>query len=143
LREDLPELIAHAEANNQVTGILSDGLVLENKEYLETLLQTGLDHLTIILHPESETIWKVLDHAIPEDLFVAVHITITEENQTKVPALIQRLADLGVHTVSLSASGPDLGPALETARDLIAELDFNLVWNLPVPYSALRCIPVC
>jgi len=140
LREDLPELIAHAEANNQVTGILSDGLVLENKEYLETLLQTGLDHLTIILHPESETIWKVLDHAIPEDLFVAVHITITEENQTKVPALIQRLADLGVHTVSLSASGPDLGPALETARDLIAELDFNLVWNLPVPYSALHPI---
>ena len=45
LREDLPALIAHAEANGQVTGLLTDGLKLADDAYLNSLLQTGLDHL--------------------------------------------------------------------------------------------------
>ena len=52
LRDDLPELIAYAEVKGMVSGLLSDGLKLSDKDYLNTLLQTGLDHLLFILHPE-------------------------------------------------------------------------------------------
>ncbi|MBE3067939.1 MAG: hypothetical protein IMZ73_11025, partial [Chloroflexi bacterium] len=66
LREDLPALIAHAEKIGQVTGLLSDGLKLADKEYLHTLLQTGLDHLLFILDPENKASWKGLETVIPE-----------------------------------------------------------------------------
>ena len=49
LRDDLPTLIAHAEKNGQVCGLLSDGMKLADKDYLHTLLQTGLDHLLFLL----------------------------------------------------------------------------------------------
>jgi hypothetical protein len=140
LRDDLPDLIAHAEANNQVTGLLSDGLRLVDKAYLDTLLQTGLDHLMVILHPESEATWQALDYAMPEDLFVAVHLTISESNQAEIPGLIQRLAGMGIHKLSLSISSANLEPALETAREQVAALNLDLVWNLPVPYSSLHPI---
>jgi hypothetical protein len=140
LRDDLPELIAYAEANNQVTGLISDGLQLADKDYLNSLLQTGLDHLMVVLHPHDESIWQVLDYAIPEDLFVAVHLTISENNLDQFLNLIQRLAELGVHEISLSTNDANLENALQTAREQVASLGLDLIWNMPVPYSKLHPI---
>ena len=39
LRDDLPELIAHAESNGQVSGLLSDGLRFADPAYLDSLLR--------------------------------------------------------------------------------------------------------
>ncbi len=50
LREDLPELIAHAEKLGQVSGLLSEGLRLADELYLDRLLRAGLDHLMLVLH---------------------------------------------------------------------------------------------
>ena len=138
LRDDLAQLIAKAEANNQVTGLLSDGLWLAEKDYLETLLQTGLDHLMIIFQPENEAAWSALQNALDVDLFVAVHLTLTPQNQEQFPAYLQRLADAGVPAVSISANAPELSERLHEARTRAAQLNMELVWNLPVPYSALN-----
>ena len=56
LRDDLPDLIAHAEKIGQVTGLLTDGLKLADKVFLENLLQTGLDHLLFILDPDNKLV---------------------------------------------------------------------------------------
>jgi hypothetical protein len=136
LRDDLPELIAQAEALGQVSGLLSDGLRLADEMYLDRLLQAGLDHLMIVLQPEDEQSWQAVGNAQVEDLFVAVHLTLTQENQPAVDQTLQRLAGLGVQRVSLSAADPALAGALGAARDKIAALKMELVWNLPVPYSA-------
>ena len=80
LRDDLPKLISHAEVNGQVTGLLSDGLKLADADYLHTLLQTGLDHLMVVLHPEDESAWAALEKILPEDLHTTVHLTMTPEN---------------------------------------------------------------
>jgi organic radical activating enzyme len=136
LREDLPELIAHAEALGQVTGLLSDGAKLVDPEYLNTLLQTGLDHLMIVFHPEDEVAWKALETVLPEDLFTTVHLTITSENAAGIVSVIDKLDDFGVTSLSLSDSGSNLDEALEAARDHAANLDIPLEWDLPVPYSA-------
>ena len=82
--------------------------------------------------------WQAVDNAMVEDLFVAVHLTITAENQDQVSGWLDRLAEMGVHEISLSESDPSLMDALQAAREHVAELDLDLVWNLPVPYSSLN-----
>ncbi|HBG74685.1 MAG: hypothetical protein A2X25_11680 [Chloroflexi bacterium GWB2_49_20] len=135
LRADLPEIIAHAEKNGQVCGLLSDGLKLADKEYLETLLQTGLDHLLFILQPENSASWKALETILPEDLFTTVHLTITTRNATQAAETLEKLAKLGVTSLSLSVADPSLKETLDSLRNLAAKLELTLRWDLPVPYS--------
>ena len=135
LRADLPDLIARAEANGQVTGLLSDGLRLADADYLNTLLQTGLDHLMVVLHPEDESAWAALRKVLPEDLHTTVHLTLTPENASAASALLERLAKMGVNALSLSVSTPELNEALQATAEETAELELSLVWDVPVPYS--------
>ncbi len=136
LREDLPALIAHAEKNGQVTGLLSDGLKLADKEYLQLLLQTGLDHLLFILQPENEASWKALETVMPEDLFTTVHLTVTPQNVKKGKNILERLAKLEVKSLSLSVSDVSLKDDLARLRQRAAELGLSIKFDLPVPYSA-------
>ncbi|MBT3321130.1 MAG: radical SAM protein [Anaerolineae bacterium] len=134
LRDDLPELIAHAEEKGMVTGLLSDGLKLANKEYLNTLLQTGLDHLLFILHPKNEKSWKALDIILPEDLYTTLHLTINEENAAEIEEIIARLSKLDINALSLSAA-PAHDEILQNASNQAQNAGLSLTWDLPVPYS--------
>jgi organic radical activating enzyme len=136
LREDLPDLIARAESNGQVCGLLSDGLKLANKDYLNTLLQTGLDHLLFLLQPENETSWQALEAIMPEDLFVTVHLTINKELAEKVNGTLERLAQLGVKSLSVSIADISLKEKLDVLAQTAADLNITLAFDLPVPYSA-------
>ena len=138
LRDDLPELISRAEANGQVTGLLSDCLFLSDPVYMDKLLKTGLDHLMVIFQPGKEYAWGGLSTSLAEDLFVAVHITLTPETASNTPDLLKWLATQGVKAVSLSISDPSLNDALNSTRNQAAALGLSLVWDLPVPYSALN-----
>jgi hypothetical protein len=138
LRDDLTELISRAEANGQVTGLLSDCLRLSDPAYLDGLLKTGLDHLMVVFQPGKERSWGGLSTSLAGDLFVAIHITITPETAPSTPDLLRWLADQGVKAVSLSISDQALNGDLTLARDQAAALGLSLVWDLPVPYSALN-----
>ncbi|NUQ84692.1 MAG: radical SAM protein [Anaerolineales bacterium] len=135
LRKDLPELIAHAEKNGQVCGLLTDGLKLADKKYLDTLLQTGLDHLLFLLQPENKKSWDALEVIMPEDIFVTVHITINKKNAKKLDAILERLAGLEVKSISASASDPSLKNELQSLANKAANLNLTLAFDLPVPYS--------
>jgi len=135
LRDDLPELLAYAETLGMVTGILTDGIRFADDPYREVLLNTGLDHVMIILNTESEKAWEAVEESIVEDVFIAIHLTITKLNQERISEIMHKLVDLGVHEISISASDPTFKSELESARNQIAEFGLNLVWNLPVPYS--------
>lgn len=136
LREDLPDLIAHAERNGQVCGLLTDGHKLEDKAYLETLLQTGLDHLMLVLPSEGEPNWQAIQNALVADIFLATHLTVTPQNLAGVPTLMEKLHEAGVEAMSLSISDDKLQKDLSTLRDVAGELGLRLVFDLPVPYSA-------
>ncbi len=135
LREDLPELITYGEKIGQVTGVLTDGLKLTNKDYLNTLLQTGLDHLLFILQPENEASWNALAAIIPEDLIITVHLTVTPQNVKMADEILERLAKLGIKSLSLSTSEASLLETLHAMHNRIASLGITLRWDLPVPYS--------
>lgn len=135
MRPDLAGIIAHAEKNGQVCGLLSDGLKLADKGYLQTLMQTGLDHLLFILQPDNQASWKALETILPEDLFTTVHLTLTRDNIARAEETLQKLAKLGVTSLSLSVTDDSLKEGFETLRNLAASLELTLRWDLPVPYS--------
>lgn len=136
LREDLLELILHAESLGQVTGLLTDGNKLAEKEYFDSLLQTGLDHLSLLLQPELKDIWNVIQIAANSDVFTTVHLTITPQDEPDITSLLDRISDLGISSISLSSSSKDLTDSLALAREHAANLNLSLVWDTPVPYSS-------
>lgn len=138
LRDDVAELIAHTEHLGQVVGLLTDGLRLADSAYLQSLLQSGLDHLMLLLQPSDERAWQALQNALAADLATTVHLTFTPENAGQMPACLQRLKSIGTCAISLSAVTPDLRDALQAARDQAAQLGLTLIWDLPVPYSSFN-----
>jgi organic radical activating enzyme len=135
LREDLPDLIAHAEKNGQVCGLLTDGLTLLDKAYLDLLLQTGLDHVLFLLQPENDKSWLALEQIMAEDIFVTVHFTLNPENITKAEETLERLAKFNVTSLSLTSSDTSLSETFDALRDKAAALSLTLQVDLPVPYS--------
>lgn len=138
LRDDLVELINHAEKNGQVSGLLTNGYRLADQDYLNTLLQTGLDHLLIVLETQETPAWKGLRNALESDIFTAVHLTLTPDNLPDFIPCIERLSDLKVSAISLSASSHEFDEPLLSAREYIARLNIPLIWDLPVPYSSIN-----
>ncbi len=134
LRDDLMELIRHAEATGQVCGLLTDGLKLADRAFLTDLLMSGLDHVLMILHPRMPESWAALEAVLREDIFVTVHLTVSHENAGTAGADLDRLAGLGVKALSLSFTDPDL-PGVDLANQA-ASLGLTLKHDLPVPYSA-------
>lgn len=136
LREDLPYLIAEAEKNGQVCGLLTDGLKLQDTQYLSLLLQTGLDHILFLLQPENPDSWTALETVLPEDIFVTVHVTLNGSNSKSAEQTLERLAELGVKSLSLTITDHTLQNIFDTLRNKAAESGLTMRFDLPVPYSA-------
>ncbi len=138
LREDLIDLIAHAESNGQVTGLLTDGYKFSDDSFRNEVLQSGLDHILFVLSPTDKISWSALKSILDEDIFTTVHITITTEIIPELAQILEKCKSLGANAISLSNSSPDnhqLSQALVSAQSLVAEADLPLKWDLPVPYS--------
>ena len=136
LRDDLPDLIAHAEKNGQVCGLLTDGLRLLDPDYLRLLLQTGLDHILFLLQPDNDKSWTALEKVMAEDIFVTVHITLNPGNIGSAEQTLERLAALQVTSLSLTSSDTALRDTFDIIRDRAAALGLTLKFDLPVPYSS-------
>jgi organic radical activating enzyme len=139
-RPDLCELISHTQNQGQVTGLLTNGYRLAERDYLHALLQSGLDHVMIMLDPEVNQIWEAIRDVSNEDLFMTVHFTITRKNFLQREEILQRLEKMmgSMRSLSLSVEHSDLKEELAAVRTLAGKMGFQLVWDLPVPYSALN-----
>ena len=139
-REDLSELIIEAERLGLVSGVLTDGLKLADKNYLDELLKSGLDHIMFLLEADDQKSWGALKIILATDLFTTVHLTITSENENKSVELLKRLSKLGVRSLSISTNDEKLKPVLKLVQHEAAHRQLSLVWDLPVPYS--ECHPI-
>ena len=128
------ELIGRAESIGQVCGLLTDGLKLADKSYLDGLLQAGLDHILLILQPAREESWAALDTILPEDIFMTVHLTLNPDRAHDAASHLERLASMGVKSLSLSFTDPGIPSA--ALVDRAAALGLAIKHDLPVPYSA-------
>ena len=128
LRADLPELIAHAEKNGQITGINTNGRKLKDPAYLQRLVDAGLDHAQITFEshrPKSMMPWSStaatweetlagLKNALASKLFVMTNTTLLQANAPYLEEQLEYLAELGVPTIGLNAliysgRGADVG----------------------------------
>lgn len=135
LYDDLCTLIRHAEALGMVTGLITDGHRLTAHDYLDTLLQSGLDHIMLLFDPDLSPDWQALSDLMAADIAVILHLTLTPSVQEHLEEIVERAAAAGVTTFSLSADSPTRRQELEDARQILADRELRLVWDLPVPYS--------
>ena len=162
LREDLPELIAHAEKNGQITGLNTNARRLSDPHYVESLVVSGLDHVQITVESLDAEVHdnmvrtkgaflqtiKGLKNALASPLYVMTNTTMLRTNAHTIPATLDFLADTGVQTVGLNAlihSGrgsvvgtalaeSELAPLLEVARQKTAAAGQRLIWYTPTQY---------
>jgi radical SAM protein with 4Fe4S-binding SPASM domain len=161
LRGDLPELIAHAETNGQITGLNTNARRLSDTRFVEHLVAAGLDHVQITVescqadvHNQmvrakafDQTI-QGLKNALAAPLYVMTNTTMLQDNLDTIPATLDFLAELGVPTLGLNAliySGhgatvgtglpeSDLLPLLEVARQKTEAHGQRLIWYTPTQY---------
>jgi radical SAM protein with 4Fe4S-binding SPASM domain len=162
LRQDLPELIAHAEQNGQITGINTNGRRLANRSYLDQLVNAGLDHVQITLESHDPVIhdtmvnnhgsWKQtvagIQNALETPLYVMTNTTMLSTNSSGLKSTLEFLASLGVPTIGLNAliySGrglevhtgleeSELTPLLILAREITDINCQRLIWYTPTQY---------
>jgi organic radical activating enzyme len=142
LRDDLPELIRYAEHLGQVSGLLTDGRKLSAPNYLNEILQTGLDHIMLNLQPDNLTVAAALSNALSADIALVVHLTLTPENAARMSWVVDKLAESNIRAISLTATDSTLRTTLENIRDHASSLGMTLVWDLPVPYSTFNPVTV-
>ena len=162
LYQDLPELIAHAEQNGQITGINTNGRRLSDRDYVESLVKAGLDHVQITLESHDNNIhdtmvntrgaWKQtvagIRNVLETPLYVMTNTTMLTTNIPTLTQTLEFLAEIGVPTIGLNAliysgrgltvsSGvaeTDLPYLLNLAREITTAHDQRLIWYTPTQY---------
>jgi radical SAM protein with 4Fe4S-binding SPASM domain len=162
LRNDLPELIAHAESVGQITGLNTNARRLADEKYVQKLVEAGLDHVQVTvescdaqIHDEmmrangafKQTI-QGLKNVLATRLYVMTNTTMLRTNVHKIPDTLDFLAELGVPTIGLNAliySGQgltvgtglherELQPILDMAVQKTSEHGQRLIWYTPTQY---------
>ncbi|TLN21969.1 radical SAM protein, partial [bacterium] len=162
LRADLPELIAHAERNGQITGINTNGRRMKDAEFVKKLVDAGLDHAQITLeshiaeiHDELvahrgawyETV-SGLRNALATKLYVMTNTTLLKRNAPHLAGTLDFLAEVGVPTLGLNAliysgRGETVGtglaenmlpPLLTLAQERTQAHQQRLIWYTPTQY---------
>ncbi len=162
LRTDLPELIAHAEKNGQITGINTNGRRLNDRSFLANLIDAGLDHVQITLESHDSAIhddmvsargaWQQtasgLKNALASPLYVMTNTTLLQANSAYLAETLEYLSQTGVPTVGLNAliySGrgltvgsaikeSSLPPLLTLAQQHTSTHGQRLIWYTPTQY---------
>jgi len=162
LRNDLPELIEHAESNGQITGLNTNARRLADGKYVQKLVDAGLDHVQITVESCDEEIHdrmmrakgafrqttQGLKNALASKLYVMTNTTMLRTNVHTISDTLDFLADLGVPTIGLNAliySGQgltvgtglresELQPILDMATRKTAEHGQKLIWYTPTQY---------
>ncbi len=162
LRNDLPELIAHAEANGQITGLNTNARRLSDMRFVQKLVDAGLDHVQVTVESYDEQIHDQmmqtkgafkqtiagLKNALQSNLYVMTNTTMLRSNVHTIPDTLDFLADIGVPTIGLNAliySGhgltvgtglreSELQPILDIATHKTAQRGQRLIWYTPTQY---------
>ena len=142
LRPDLCALIAHAESLGMVAGLITNGLRLSETKYLHQLLQSGLDHVMILLDSSDEQCWEAIRDTLQEDIALIVHLTLNPYELAHFDETLDHLVAYGAQNISLSVESMEFKDALVEKRQVIADHHLRLVWDLPVPYSHFHPVAV-
>ncbi len=162
LYRDLPELVAYAEETGLITGLNTNGRKLADQDYLDSLINAGLDHVQITLESHDAAIhdrmvnakgaWEEtvagLKNVIASKLYIMTNTTLLTHNRGSLEQTLHFLGEIGVPTVGLNAliyagKGKEVGTGLheeelpdllETARRITDSYQQRLIWYTPTQY---------
>jgi radical SAM protein with 4Fe4S-binding SPASM domain len=165
LCEHLVELVETAEDLGQVTGLLTNGRRLCDRDYARSLVAAGLDHVQITIESHLEDVHNRmvgaagfqetlagLQNMIAEGIYTVTNTTLTRLNAAQIEQTVAFLHGLGVRTLAcnsliISGGGKDSDVGLtigELARILplvsgkARALGMRFIWYTPTPYCRLN-----
>ncbi len=162
LKESLPDLITYAEHLGLITGINTNGRHLSDINYLQLLVDAGLDHVQITLESHEPSIhdaivascgaWEQtvagIENALRTKLFVMTNTTLLKSNSQSLEETLKFLSKSGVPTVGLNGliysgrgesvkqeiSEAELSRLLDIAKNHVAQTGQRLIWYTPTLY---------
>ena len=164
LREDLTELLQYAQDKGMVTGLITNGRKLKDKEYVAALEKAGLDFVQVTLESHKPAVhdlmtaaegsWKEtvvgIKNAVRSQIYVTTNTTLSKYNAPDFLRTMDYISELGVAAFgcnSLIYSGKanavsqefalpieDLKPLLTKVRDKAQQLNLKFLWYTPTQY---------
>jgi radical SAM protein with 4Fe4S-binding SPASM domain len=164
LREDLPELLQYAQKTGVVTGLVTNGRRLKDKEYVKTLEQAGLDFVQVTLESHKPQVhdsmtkargsWKEtvtgIKNAVASQIYVTTNTTLSNYNARDFLETIDFIKSLGVagfgcNSLIYSGKASDIGREfivpLDTLKQLLPKvhekanhLGLKFMWYTPTQY---------
>jgi radical SAM protein with 4Fe4S-binding SPASM domain len=167
LRGDLPELLQYAQNKGIVTGLISNGRRLKDKEYVAELERAGLDFAQITLESHKPKVhdamtgavgsWKEtvagIKNAVNSQIYVSTNTTLSKHNAGDFLTTIDYIKELGVdafgcNSLIYSGKAPDasdkfaltvdeLKELLPQVREKAQLLGLKFLWYTPTQYCEL------
>lgn len=168
LREDLPELIAYAQQIGIVTGLVTNGRKLKDKESVSTLEKAGLDFAQVTLESNDPRIhdkmtgsmgsWQEtidgIRNLILTTIYTTTNTTLTKLNAAGFMATLDFLYGAGIRAFGCnglihSGKGPsfaeenalepdELKAVLKGIQEKASHLGMNFLWYTPTRYCELN-----
>jgi radical SAM protein with 4Fe4S-binding SPASM domain len=166
-REDLPELLLHAQNNGMVTGLVSNGRKLKDKAYVKALEKAGLDFVQVTLESHKSEIHELMTaakgswnetvtgikNAVQSQIYVTTNTTLSKYNAPEFLETINFLKKLGVaafgcnsliYSGKANAISEKFALSLETLNELLPkihdkanQLGLKFLWYTPTQYCRL------
>jgi radical SAM protein with 4Fe4S-binding SPASM domain len=160
LRDDLAELVGFAEEIGLVTGLITNGRLLEH-DLVQQLVSAGLDHVQITIESFKEVThnrmvgapaWREtvrgIEHCLSTPLYVLTNTTLTRENSGEITGTVSFLKSLGLERFaynSLIYSGngcavgtgiaeEELGSFVRSIKRSAQEHGMDFIWYTPTHY---------
>jgi radical SAM protein with 4Fe4S-binding SPASM domain len=164
LREDLPNLLLHAQAKGMVTGLITNGRKLKDKSYVEKLEKAGLDFVQITLESHKPKVhdlmtgakgsWKEtvagIKNASQSQVYLTTNTTLSKHNAPDFLETIDfvktfNVAAFGcnslIHSGRANAVSEEFALPLETLKDVLPkirnkadQLGLKFLWYTPTQY---------
>lgn len=158
---DLVELVRHAEDVGLVAGLLTNGIKLADLDYLQELVDAGIDHIQITLESHDEGVhnrmvgadaWRQtvqgIRNAVATDVYTITNTTLTTLNSPEIEKTIDFLKSLGIEAFACNSliytgRGPSSGIGIPEeeleglmvrVRDKAISAGMRLIWYTPTQY---------
>jgi radical SAM protein with 4Fe4S-binding SPASM domain len=168
LREDLPELIAHAQKIGIVTGLVTNGRKLRDRGFVSALEKAGLDFAQITLESSRPEIhdrmtgakgsWQEtvegIRNLIPTTIYTTTNTTLTKLNAAGFSETLGFIHSTGVKAFGCnglihSGKGPsfaednalkpdELKSILQEIQEKASHLGMSFLWYTPTRYCELN-----
>ncbi len=164
LREDLTELLLHAQNKGMVTGLITNGRKLKDKAYVEKLEKAGLDFVQITLESHKPLVhdkmtgakgsWKEtlagIRNAVQSQIYVSTNTTLSKQNAPSFLDTVDFIKSLDVdafgcnsliYSGKANAVSQEFELPVETLKELLPkihdkahQLGLKFLWYTPTQY---------